>query len=91
MDPTVDSYSGFFDNGGKNPTGLDIFLKEHEIDEIEIAGLATDYCVKFTALDAVKLGYTTKVNLLACKGVNSPSGSIEHALQEMKEAGVKLV
>jgi len=91
MDPTVDSYSGFFDNDGKNPTGLDTFLKEHGVTEVTICGLATDYCVKFTALDAVKLGYITNVNLLACKGVNSPPGSIDRALQDMKDVGVKLI
>ena len=91
MDPTVDSYSGFFDNDGKNPTGLDAFLKEHKVTEVTICGLATDYCVKFTALDAVKLGYTTNVNLWASKGVNSPAGSIDRALQDMKAVGVKLI
>lgn len=91
MDPTVDSYSGFFDNDGKNPTGLDTFLKGHGVDEVEIAGLATDYCVKFTALDAVKLGYRTKVNLWASRGVNNPPGSIDRALQEMKAVGITIV
>lgn len=91
MDPTVDSYSGFFDNGGKNDTGLDRFLKIRGVDEVTIVGLATDYCVKFTALDAVKLGYRTNVNLWACKGVNSPVGSIASALEEMKNAGITLI
>jgi nicotinamidase/pyrazinamidase len=90
MDPTVDSYSGFFDNGGKNDTGLNRFLKVRGVDEVTIVGLATDYCVKFTALDAVKLGYVTKVNLLACRAVNM-NGSLEAALKEMQEVGVKLV
>ena len=91
MDPTVDSYSGFFDNGGKNDTGLDRFLKIRGVDEVTIVGLATDYCVKFTALDAVKLGYCTTVNLWACKGVNSPVGSIASAIEEMRNVGITLI
>lgn len=91
MDPTVDSYSGFFDNGGKNDTGLDRFLKIRGVKEITIVGLATDYCVKFTALDAVKLGYKTNVALMACRGVNNPVGSVVTALEEMKAVGVVLV
>ena len=88
MDPTVDSYSGFFDNGGKNDTGLNKWLKEANVDEVYICGLATDYCVKFTALDAVKLGYNTIVVSDACRGVNFPEGSVKTACAEMTNAGV---
>ncbi len=90
MDPTVDSYSGFFDNGGKNDTGLNDILKSSGVDTVFIAGLATDYCVKFTALDAVKLGYKTYVITDICRAVNVPDGSEQAALDEMKAAGVIL-
>lgn len=91
MDPTVDSYSAFFDNGGFNATGLDKFLKERNVDEVAIVGLATDYCVKFTALDAAKLGYKTSVVMSACRAVNSPEGSLETSVAQMLNAGVKIV
>lgn len=91
LDPAVDSYSAFFDNGGANPSGLDKFLKERNVDEVMIVGLATDYCVKFTALDAVKLGYKTSVAMDACRAVNSPEGSLEASIAQMLNAGVKIV
>lgn len=90
IDPTVDSYSGFFDNGRKNPSGLQQFLKIHDVNEVTVVGLATDYCVKFTALDALQLGFKTNVELFACRGVNSPEGSISLALKEMEISGVQL-
>ncbi|EHP9825967.1 bifunctional nicotinamidase/pyrazinamidase, partial [Escherichia coli] len=55
--PLVDSYSAFFDNGRRQKTSLDDWLRDHEIDELIVMGLATDYCVKFTVLDALQLGY----------------------------------
>ena len=88
MDATVDSYSGFFDNGGKNDTGLNKCLKDAGVDEVFICGLATDYCVKFTALDAVKLGYNTIVVSDACRGVDFPDGSVKTACAEMTNLGV---
>lgn len=91
MDATVDSYSGFFDNGGKNDTGLNQSLKDAGVDEVFICGLATDYCVKFTALDAVKLGYKTYVMTDACRGVDYPTGSVDAAIKEMKDAGVVII
>lgn len=87
-DPMIDSYSGFFDNARKKETGLDNLLKSLGVNEIYIVGLATDYCVKFTALDAVSLGYKTHVIIDACKGVNLNPGDIENSLNEMKKAGV---
>lgn len=87
-DPMIDSYSGFFDNVRKKETGLDNLLKSLGVNEIYIVGLATDYCVKFTALDAVSLGYKTHVIIDACKGVNLNPGDIENSLNEMKKAGV---
>ena len=88
VDPQIDSYSGFFDNGHRRSTGLDQWLKSKGISEIYLCGLATDYCVKFTALDAVQLGF--KVHLLpeACRGVNLRANDVEDALNEMRRAGV---
>lgn len=88
IDPNVDSYSGFFDNGRRGSTGLDQFLAEREIREVYICGLATDYCVKFTALDAIQLGLGTNLILDACRGVNLHPGDVEAAVAEMKSAGV---
>src|SRR5690348_16174351 len=58
-DPAIDSYSGFFDNGHRKATGLGEYLKERAVSDVYVAGLATDYCVKFTALDATQLGFKT--------------------------------
>jgi len=91
LDPTVDSYSGFFDNGGKNDSGLNKYLKDAGVTKVYICGLATDYCVKFTALDAVKLGYQTFVIRDACRGVDYPVGSVDAAIDEMRNAGVLIV
>jgi len=88
-DPLVDSYSGFFDNGGKNPTGLIDFLKCWCVQEITLVGLATDFCVKYTALDGVKLGFKVNVVLDACRAVDL-NGSLEIALKEMEDAGVRI-
>jgi nicotinamidase/pyrazinamidase len=90
MDPTVDSYSGFFDNGGKNDTGLNGILKNMGVDTIFALGLATDFCVKFTVLDAVKLGYKTHVILDGCRAVNFPAGSEQAAIIEMAVACGKM-
>lgn len=90
-DRTIDSYSGFFDNGHKNATGLGGYLKEKGVDEVHIVGLATDYCVKFTALDAVNLGFKTAVVLPACRGVNLNAGDVDKAIAEMREAGVNII
>lgn len=90
-DYQIDSYSGFYDNELRQSTGLFEFLSEREIREVVIMGLATDYCVKFTALDAVKLGLKTSVIQEGCRGVDLNSGDVEQAYDEMKTAGVTLV
>jgi nicotinamidase/pyrazinamidase len=89
--PEIDSYSGFFDNDHKNATGLDQYLKGKNVSEVFIVGLATDYCVKFTALDAVKLGYITHVIIDATRGVNLSEGDVEKAIEEMRENNVHIV
>lgn len=89
--PNIDSYSGFFENDKKTKTKLDNFLKEKEIQTIFICGLATDYCVKFTAIDAAGLGYETFLIEDACKGVNISKNDSDLAIAEMKENGVIVV
>jgi nicotinamidase/pyrazinamidase len=88
-DPTVDSYSGFADNGGRIETELDSYLKANSIDTLYICGLATDYCVQFTAHDALKRGYKTYIITDACRGID-PAG-VEAALQSLKESGASLI
>lgn len=90
-DKQVDSYSGFFDNGHRNDTGLGDYLKAQGVDEVVLVGLATDYCVKFTALDARKLGFKTTLIREGVRGVELSPGDCEKALAEMKEAGVDIV
>ena len=89
-DPKVDSYSGFFDNGQRHQTGLDAWLRERGVTQLLVCGLATDYCVKFTALDAARLGYETTVITDACRGVELNPGDVEAALEELRTAGVTL-
>ncbi|CAN5473504.1 bifunctional nicotinamidase/pyrazinamidase [soil metagenome] len=87
----IDSYSGFFDNGGEHATGLGNYLKERGATDVYVLGLATDYCVKFTALDAVELGFRTYLILDACRGVELKPGDVLAAIDEMRRAGVDVV
>jgi nicotinamidase/pyrazinamidase len=90
-DRKIDSYSGFFDNGHRQSTGLAEFLREHAVTEVAVMGLATDYCVKFTALDAVALGLKTWLIEDGCRGVELKPGDVSRAIQEMRAAGVRVV
>lgn len=90
-DPTIDSYSGFFDNGRKKATGLGDYLQDKGVSEVFVCGLATDYCVKFTALDALSLGFKTTLIEDASRGVDLNPGDVRKAVEEMKSAGVKVV
>jgi nicotinamidase/pyrazinamidase len=83
----VDSYSGFWDNERKHKTDLDAILKRCEINEVHLTGIATDYCVKFTALDAVEAGYKTFLVIDACRGVNVAPGDADRAVEEMRDKG----
>ncbi|WPC75642.1 bifunctional nicotinamidase/pyrazinamidase [Vibrio porteresiae] len=87
----IDSYSGFFDNQRLQATGLEEYLREHNYTDIYIVGLATDYCVKFTALDSVSCGFNTFVISDACRGVNIHPEDSNNALEEMKNAGCHIV
>jgi nicotinamidase/pyrazinamidase len=86
----IDSYSAFFENDHRTPTGLAGYLKERGIKEITLVGLATDYCVAYSALDAVKLGFSATVRLDACRAIDL-AGSLDTMLGKMHEAGVSLV
>lgn len=90
-DPTIDSYSGFFDNARRKRTGLAGFLQEKGVSHVYVAGLATDYCVKYTALDAASLGFTTYLIEDASRGVDLQPGDVTRAVSELKLEGVKIV
>lgn len=85
----IDSYSAFFENDHETVTGLHGYLQSRQVKELVITGLATDFCVKWTALDAMKLGYPTSLALDACKGIDL-DGSVEQALNEMKNKQVNI-
>ncbi len=90
-DTDIDSYSGFFDNGHQRATGLGEFLREKKVKDVYVLGLATDYCVNFTALDAVELGFRTHLIDDACRGVNLKPDDVKNAIEAMKKAGVIVV
>ncbi|WP_438718618.1 bifunctional nicotinamidase/pyrazinamidase [Bartonella rochalimae] len=86
----IDSYSAFFENDQKTPTGLHGYLKEHDFTTLVMCGLATDFCVGFSALHAVKCGFKVKVLLNACAGIDL-NGSLDTMLKAMNEVGVELL
>lgn len=87
-DRDFDSYSGFFDNARRKATGLESYLRTTGVEEVHLVGLATDYCVKFTALDAVDLGFHTVVLTEGIRGMDLRRGDCQRAFQEMELAGV---
>lgn len=89
-DPLLDSYSGFFDNDRRHATELHAFLQAHGIQRLMLAGLATDYCVKFTALDALFLGYQVSLGVDACRAVNLHAHDGADALALLVSHGVTL-
>jgi len=90
-DPAIDSYSAFFDNGHRKSTGLGDYLKGRGADEIFVLGLATDYCVKFTALDARQLGFRTRLVEDGSRGVELQPGDVARAVAQMRDASVQIV
>lgn len=90
-DPEIDSYSGFHDNGHRKSTGLAEFLKEKGVEEVYIMGLATDFCVKFSVLDAIQEGFRTNVVVDGCRGVNLAADDSANAFEEMKAKGARLI
>ena len=87
----IDSYSTFFDNAHRRHTGLAHFLEKRGIKDVYLMGLALDYCVKYSALDARYLGLNTYVIVNGCRGIELESGDIDRALEEMKRAGAILM
>lgn len=84
----IDSYSGLYDNGHRQSTGLAEYLREQGVKRVTVCGLATDYCVKFTALDALVEGFEVTLQLPASRGVNLAAGDVDAAIEEMREKGV---
>ena len=89
MRPQIDSYSAFFENDRTTPTGLYGLLQDRGCRHLTFAGLATDYCVAWSALDAVRLGFDVTVELDACRAIDL-KGSLAAALAEMQQAGISL-
>jgi nicotinamidase/pyrazinamidase len=87
--PQIDSYSAFFENDRTTTTGLDGYLKARGIAAITVVGLATDYCVAYSALDAVRLGYAVRVLMGACRAIDL-NGSLASMTEQMRAAGVAL-
>lgn len=89
--PEVDSYSGFFDNARRGDTGLGDYLKSKGIRQVFVCGLALDYCVKFTALDAKSLGFETALIVDATRAVNLNPKDGDSAIDEMEKAGITIL
>lgn len=90
-DKAIDSYSAFFDNAHLRSTELADYLHQEKIKDVYIMGLATDYCVKFSCLDAVQLGFNVFLVEDGCRGVELHAGDVANAIEEMKRAGVRVV
>lgn len=90
-DSFIDSYSTFYDNGHRNSTGLESYLREKSVKEIFFAGLATEYCIKYSVLDALRLGFRPYVIVDACRGVNLNFDDSEKALTVMQKGGAILI
>jgi len=87
--PSIDSYSAFFENDRTTPTGLDGYLRSRGASRLVLTGLATDFCVAYSALDAARLGFDVTVRLDACRAIDL-NGSLAAALTQMRAAGVTL-
>ncbi|CNL27706.1 bifunctional nicotinamidase/pyrazinamidase [Yersinia vastinensis] len=90
QDPAIDSYSAFFDNGRRAKTPLDGWLQQHGIERLYVMGLATDYCVKYTVLDALTLGYQTTIISDGCRGVNLQPQDSQQAFDAMRDTGANI-
>ncbi len=89
--PELDSYSALFENDHRTKTGLDGYLRTLEISHLYVAGLATDVCVYFSAMDARKLGYQVTLLTDATRGVDQPAGSVDESLSTMEQNGVQML
>ncbi|HEY1817675.1 MAG TPA: bifunctional nicotinamidase/pyrazinamidase [Kofleriaceae bacterium] len=90
-DPAVDSYSGFFDNGKRKATGLAEWLRSRWVQQVYVMGLATDYCVRATAMDARSLGFDVWVVQDGCRAVEVKPGDGDRAIAELRGAGCAIV
>ena len=88
--PGIDSYSAFFENDRTTPTGLDGYLRSRGVSSLMLVGLATDFCVTYSALDAARLGFAVSVKMSACRAIDL-DGSLAAACQQMMQAGVDLI
>jgi nicotinamidase/pyrazinamidase len=91
LDRDIDSYSGFFDNGRRRATALEEYLRLQRAGDLYLCGLTTDYCVKYTALDAAQLGFRVFLVEDACRGVDLHPGDVAGAIDQMRAAGVKVI
>ena len=91
VDAEIDSYSAFFDNAHRRSTGLGDYLRGQGVDEVYLLGLATDYCVRFSALDAVGEGFRTAVIEDGCRGIDLEPGDVKSSLDEMRKAGARVI
>ncbi|MCH2163725.1 MAG: bifunctional nicotinamidase/pyrazinamidase [Marinovum sp.] len=87
---SIDSYSAFFENDHKTSTGLAGYLEARDVQEVTMVGLATDFCVAYSAIDAAKLGLKVNMNLALCRAIDL-DGSLSNALAKLRAAGVKLL
>lgn len=91
VDRRIDSYSAFFDNGHRRSTGLSAFLRDQEVERCVFVGLALDYCVKYSALDARREGFAADVVAAGTRAVNLQPGDGERAFEELRAAGVRII
>jgi nicotinamidase/pyrazinamidase len=87
--PAIDSYSAFFENDHKTPTGLEGYLRNRGVTSVTLVGLATDFCVAYSAIDAAALGFATAVRMDLCRAIDL-NGSLAEARDKMVAAGVTL-
>lgn len=88
--PVLDSYSAFFENDRRTATGLAGYLRALGVRRVALCGLATDYCVRYSALDAARLGFEVELLAGACRGVDQPAGNVDRALAGMRAAGIRI-
>ena len=90
VNSALDSYSAFFENDRRTATGLSGYLRGLGVRQVALCGLATDYCVRCSALDAARLGFSVEVLTGACRGVDLPAGNVARAVAEMGAAGIRI-
>jgi nicotinamidase/pyrazinamidase len=89
--PQLDSYSAFFENDRRTPTGLAGYLRERGVSEVYLSGLAADVCVYFSALDAVRLGLSATFIEDATRGIDAPPGTLAERLEQLRRSGVRMI